>query len=335
MEFRFPFDPATGLPGDGSVGWTNGDPGTGTEGSIPPAEALNDPQREICHVIDFYLGDGSFGSGQAAGDLTQLRQAIQAALTAVGGFLPLAGGTVTGALTVNGTTNMTGAVTVTNNNPGFILSESDTGDFFRVNLLGGVPRLQVPASQFLLLEGGSGTDPAGGIRVETATGTHDFIHEDNLSLTDRRLIVRDEKASGTDGGTATAGTYVARNLNTIAENTITGASLSSNQVTLLAGKYGARASAPARVTAGSHRIRLRNITAGATLVLGTSETNGQSASEQTRSHLVGTFTLGATSVLELQHHRSSLNGGATHLGFPSSISGENEVYSQLEIWRIN
>ena len=77
MKFRWPYDPATGLPGDGSEPWTNGDPATGTQGSIPPAEALNDPQAEICKVIDEMLGDGSAGSGQVENDLGQLFASIK------------------------------------------------------------------------------------------------------------------------------------------------------------------------------------------------------------------------------------------------------------------
>jgi len=77
MQFRWPFNVSTGLPGDETTPWTNGNPALGIEGSIPPAEALNDPQAEIAHAIDFFLGDGSFGSGQDAGDLEQLRKAIQ------------------------------------------------------------------------------------------------------------------------------------------------------------------------------------------------------------------------------------------------------------------
>ena len=88
MEFRFPFDPATGLPGDGTDPWQNGDPSAGIDGSIPPAEAFNDPQREIVNVIDHYLGDGTEGSGQAAGDLTQLLQSIQAATSGLA-LLPI------------------------------------------------------------------------------------------------------------------------------------------------------------------------------------------------------------------------------------------------------
>lgn len=46
-------------------------------GSKVPGAALEDPQREIAHVIDYFLGDGTFGSAQDPADLEQLRKAIQ------------------------------------------------------------------------------------------------------------------------------------------------------------------------------------------------------------------------------------------------------------------
>lgn len=89
MEYTYPYDPATGLPGDGSVPWQNGDPQAGIAGSIPPAEVFNALQSEVVAVIDHFLGDGTSGSGQQVGDLTQLLQSIQAA-TAGLALLPIA-----------------------------------------------------------------------------------------------------------------------------------------------------------------------------------------------------------------------------------------------------
>lgn len=89
MQFHYPYDPATGLPGDGSVPWQNGDPQAGIAGSIPPIEAHRDVMNEICAVIDHFLGDGTFGSGQQVGDVTQLRQSIQAATSGLA-LLPVA-----------------------------------------------------------------------------------------------------------------------------------------------------------------------------------------------------------------------------------------------------
>lgn len=82
MEFVNPFDPATGNPGDGSTPWQNGNPATGTDGSIPPVEALEHPMRELTHLIDFAIGDGSEGSGQDEGDLEQVRKSVQALIVA-------------------------------------------------------------------------------------------------------------------------------------------------------------------------------------------------------------------------------------------------------------
>jgi microcystin-dependent protein len=105
MEFRFPFDEATGQPGDGSTPWRNSDPIAGIEGSIAPAEAFNDTQREIANAIDGLLGDGTEGSGQDVADLTQLLQAIQS-VGALTGEMKLWTSTVapTGWLFVNGAT---------------------------------------------------------------------------------------------------------------------------------------------------------------------------------------------------------------------------------------
>ncbi len=49
--------------------------------------------------------------------------------------------------------------------------------------------------------------------------------------------VRDEKASGSHGGTSVAGSFQTRVLNTSLTNEISGASLSSNQITLPSGTY--------------------------------------------------------------------------------------------------
>lgn len=89
MEYIYPYDPATGLPGDGSVPWQNGDPQAGIIGAIPPAEVFVALQSEVVAVIDHYIGDGTPGSGQQAGNLTQLLQSIQAATSGLA-LLPIA-----------------------------------------------------------------------------------------------------------------------------------------------------------------------------------------------------------------------------------------------------
>ncbi|ORE91011.1 DUF2793 domain-containing protein [Aurantimonas sp. 22II-16-19i] len=74
MKYYPPYVPG-GNPNPGASYVDEDTPGA-ILGSVPPAKALEHPQREITFVIDSVLGDGSFASGQDAGDTTQLYQAI-------------------------------------------------------------------------------------------------------------------------------------------------------------------------------------------------------------------------------------------------------------------
>lgn len=70
MEYIPPLD------GSGSDPYVNPNPALEIEGSVVPAAALEDPQREIVHVIDYA------GLEPDGGDLTQLRQAIETLVAA-------------------------------------------------------------------------------------------------------------------------------------------------------------------------------------------------------------------------------------------------------------
>ena len=64
------------------------------------------------------------------------------------------------------------------------------------------------------------------------------ITKDLMPLTELQImIVVDEKPSKMHGGNSIAATWQRRDLNTERVNTIVGASLASNQITLPAGKY--------------------------------------------------------------------------------------------------
>ncbi len=128
-------------------------------------------------------------------------------------------------------------------------------------------------------------------------GTHSGIHQ--------MLYVRDEKAAGTKAGTATSGAWRTRDLNTVVYNTITGASLSTNQITLPAGTYWVEAGAPAQGTRG-HRSRLYDITNSEVLLLGSTEYHiWNSGNADTfvniRSRIQGLIILTGETELELQH----------------------------------
>lgn len=75
MEKVGPFDTGTGAAtyGDSAfANWQNGNPGTGTEGSIPPFEAWGHPNAEIVAAIE------AAGLTPASGNLAQLAAAIKA-----------------------------------------------------------------------------------------------------------------------------------------------------------------------------------------------------------------------------------------------------------------
>jgi hypothetical protein len=77
--------PINGDQGDPDRPYVNGDPATGTEGSIPPADVFNHVQAEILAVL------AAGGITPDAGDLTQLDQAIDALIAAAvpaGDYLP-------------------------------------------------------------------------------------------------------------------------------------------------------------------------------------------------------------------------------------------------------
>lgn len=170
--------------------------------------------------------------------------------------------------------------------------------------------------------------------AEAITGTDDskaITPATRLAAGRQLLHVRDEKTSGTNGGTFTSGSYQTRTLNTTLTNEITGASLSSNQITLPAGTYLVEASAPA-LNVDDHKVRLRNVTDGTDLIIGTSERSGAADSVATRSGVRGRFTLAAQKTLELQHRcvtTKSTNG----FGEPAAF-GDNEVYAEAMIWRV-
>lgn len=149
-----------------------------------------------------------------------------------------------------------------------------------------------------------------------------------------QLHVRDEKASGTQGGTATAQTWNTRTLNTSKTNTIVGASLSSNQITLPAGTYEYDGTAPA-AQCDEHKARLYNVTDGVIIDVGSGEFAPTAASSVSRSVLRGTFTLSATKVLELQHWIKS--AGQTYtLGLAGfgNPSGAVEVYAEIRFRKV-
>jgi hypothetical protein len=137
-------------------------------------------------------------------------------------------------------------------------------------------------------------------------------------------LVQHSPTSGTDGGTATSGSYQTRTLDTLVNpHAVTWISLASNQVTLSAGTYNVSGFASA-YRIDNHTAQLYNVTDAATQVLGMTATNNSSDFTATSSQIFGTFTITGTKVFEVRHRvqtTKASNGYGLSSGF-----GHNELY---------
>lgn len=146
------------------------------------------------------------------------------------------------------------------------------------------------------------------------------------------IHVRDEKASGTNAGTFTAGSYIARTLNTVKTNSISGASLSSNMVTLPAGTYEIEATAPG-FAVRLHKAVLYNVSTAAVILVGSSELSSNTYATTSKSVIKGRFTLAGSHQLELRH-RCQITFASSGLGLAASF-GDVEVYAEALIRKIS
>ena len=144
------------------------------------------------------------------------------------------------------------------------------------------------------------------------------------------VLVKDLETSGTNGGTFTSGAWRTRKLNTVQFDANGFVTLAANQFSLLAGDYRVSGRAPA-ANCGNHQCRLQNVTAAATLAVGSSN-YANPAGVQTDSVVDACFTSNGTDLYELQHQCAvtvAING----FGGPNSFG--SELYASLVIERLS
>lgn len=144
-------------------------------------------------------------------------------------------------------------------------------------------------------------------------------------------ILYDEKSSGTDGGTATAGDNDrVLNSENDPDNIV---SLSSNKFVPIAGDFYLEAVCPAS-DVGRHRARLYNVTAAANVAKGAG-TNAYSAGggyAQTDSVIKVHFTANGTDEYKIIHY---VQNTASSIGFGNSVDdGNPEQYTKVTLWKI-
>jgi hypothetical protein len=169
-----------------------------------------------------------------------------------------------------------------------------------------------------------------GLTATEVQGAIDELAASPGGLFDAYALLRDEKAAGTDGGSLAAATWATRTLNTESFDPGGIVTLAANQFTLQAGTYYLVARAPA-FNAGSHKLKIRNITDSTDAVIG-STTYTITTNNMTDSWCRGRITIAAAKAFELQHHLEAAPVN-TAGGEAGAGHGVVEVYSEVEIWR--
>lgn len=150
------------------------------------------------------------------------------------------------------------------------------------------------------------------------------------------ILIRDQKSSGTNGGTFTSGSWQTRDLTTVVIDDTGDVTLSSNQFTLPAGSYRIYAYVPAFFV-NTHKARLRNITDSTTVDEGTSaKSNDDSTnSETTQESVIRTqFTISESKTFEIQH-QCETTGNTNGFGTATTFTTDNEIYTVVELVKIS
>jgi hypothetical protein len=164
-----------------------------------------------------------------------------------------------------------------------------------------------------------------------------YYTEDELDIlfegkTYQYILIYDKKSQGTDGGTFTAGARRTRDLSDIIIDETGLVILSNNQITLPSGSYFVRASAPAFKIA-RHRAYFKGINPTGIDLLGTSEVStSNSITATSRSWIQGKFIISESTIFEVQH-QSNYTCADFGFGLAMDFSGEEEIYSCVELWR--
>jgi len=139
------------------------------------------------------------------------------------------------------------------------------------------------------------------------------------------ILLRDEKTSGTYGGTFTSGARRTRDLTQEVVDTGDHCSLSSNQFTLDSGTYRFRAIVPAYHTVGAHKAWLYNVTDEEDTLIGSSMT-----SDAGQTVIIGVFTISTSKTFEIQHQCQTTR---TNYGFGYAYGWDTEIYTIVELWK--
>lgn len=147
------------------------------------------------------------------------------------------------------------------------------------------------------------------------------------------VLLQDQKTPGTNGGTATSGSFQTRDLTTKVIDTGNICTLAANQFTLPAGTYRLEAWALA-CSVNGHQAIITNITDSLTVATGTTAqatTAGAGDTVATTSMIDAYFTIASSKTFALQHR---VEQTVANTGFGVAEGWTTEVYSTVKIWKL-
>lgn len=189
-------------------------------------------------------------------------------------------------------------------------------------------RIIAPNAENFTLPGGTSA-----ILYYDGTSSRWRIIGHTITISPQIAIFTHEETSGSNGGTATSGSWQTRTLNTTRVNNITGAVLASNVITLPPGKYSFEWRGVFDNT-GLSQTRLANTTDsqyayGQTVWL---RTDTGSGGVQGSIGGIGFFDITGSTTFEFQQRVSS-NVSNVGYGRPANF-GNPEVYAELKITKV-
>lgn len=211
--------------------------------------------------------------------------------------------------------------------------------FYSTNVISGISRTNlaaIPGTIDGINASGTGIVSSTVFYTTGTTTSSNYLLADGTDILDapsQVMHVQDQKAATVDSGTFTSGAWRRRDLNTTVINTIPGASLTSDIITLPAGTYHVIGTVPA-YGAGRHQALLRNSSTSAILIRGTSEysqTGTATDATSNNSILNGILTITSTTTLEIVHRCSTT---FVSFGFGAPTQFDYNVYTNVFIRRL-
>ncbi|MEH1810879.1 MAG: hypothetical protein V7K26_00060 [Nostoc sp.] len=145
------------------------------------------------------------------------------------------------------------------------------------------------------------------------------------------IQILETQTSGTEGGNATAGSWIKRKLNNIRSDETALATISNNEFVLPAGIYEFGILSPFYRTATT-RIRLRNITDNAIISTSIAIYPGSGVDIQCLAGLQGKFSIAANKSLAIEY-RVFRNQDSASLGL-SSAWGVEEIFTVINLFKV-